>query len=316
MRERIGKFHDIAAAPIVLSHFNETAARSLRQKTHILRVGTPEFKDILVIVTNRYQSQFLIAVHKRLHEFKLLPAHILSLVNDKDRFRYPGWLDFPVKNHSSCPGNHIIGIIKVPHTPDNVKGIGMESLDFHKHSRIANQLCKPLLEFRGSRPGKSQHKELLVLHILKHQYGRKLMHKHPRLSAARSGGYYDTAGFLVIDDFHLSRRKLPEELVVFGRRQIAFDFLDTLTLEVLGYEFPVIHPEVVADVGESGIVVLHHKVCVLPDNVDLLDFLSVELIQHLVVIFLVLELGILYTADIHSIVYHEESAFYFQRSNF
>ena len=168
--ERIGKLHDIATAAVVLNHFNKTAALPRRQHLQIFGIGTSEFIDVLVVIPDRNHPQLLIAVHKRLHEFKLLPAHILSLVNDKDRFRYPGWLDFPVKNHSSCPGNHIIGIIKVPHTPENVKGIGMESLDFHKHSRIANQLCKPLLEFRGSRPGKSQHKELLVLDILKHQY--------------------------------------------------------------------------------------------------------------------------------------------------
>ena len=99
----------------------------------------------------------------------LFHAHVLRLINHQHRLANPVGLHFSLFNHLRSLPHHVLYFLQVTNQAQQVKTIGMKSLDFHVVRRIANQFHQPLLEFRGSRPGESQHQQLLVLHILQQQ---------------------------------------------------------------------------------------------------------------------------------------------------
>ena len=109
---------------------------------------------------------------------------------------------------------------------------------------------------------------------------------------------------------------LSEKLLVFLRCQVALDLAHPLALEIFRDEFPVVHLEIVLHVLQGRLVVFHHQVGVFAHDMHLLDFLSIELVEHTVVVLLVSGLVVFYPSDVHGVVEHKESAFEFERADF
>ena len=113
------------------------------------------------------------------------------------------------------------------------------------------------------------------------------MHQHTCLSAARPGSHNDTTGVLVGDYLHLAFRQLTEQLFVFRRRQVALYFAYALSLEIFCDELLIIHLEIILHILQRCAVTANHQIGVFTDDMHLLDFLFVKIIEHAVVVFLV-----------------------------
>ena len=165
----IGRCHHMTCTPVILRHLHKAASSLLCQLPHVTGIRATELINILVIVAHSYHPHLLIVVHQRPYQRMLFHAHVLRLINHQHRLANPVGLHFPLFNHLRSLPHHVLYFLQVTNQAQQVKTIGMKSLDFHVVRRIANQFHQPLLEFRGSRPGESQHQQLLVLHILQQQ---------------------------------------------------------------------------------------------------------------------------------------------------
>ena len=153
-----------------------------------------------------------------------------------------------------------------------------------------------------------------MLHVLEQQQRRQLVDQHPCLTASRPCCDDDAPGLLVGDNLHLPGRQLPENLVVFLRRDVTLDLAEPFALEILGDELLVVHLEIVLHKPESLIVVSDHEVGILAYDVHLLDFLLVELVEHPVVADFEFR-AVLHPMNCHGIVKHEESSFKLHQPN-
>ena len=90
--------------------------------------------------------------------------------------------------------------------------------------------------------------------------------------------------------------------MIFLRRDIAFYFQETLSFEILGDKILVINLEIVLHILQSGIVVFHHHIGVLTNDMDLLLLLFIELIQHAVILFGVTIFRFFQPMDLHGVV--------------
>ena len=114
------------------------------------------------------------------------------------------------------------------------------------------------------------------------------MHEDFGLSTAWTSCNHNAARFLVSNNFPLSFRHIPEQLFVFSLGDILFNFGRAFSLEIFVDEQLVVHLKIILDVLEGCFIVLYHKVCILANDMNLLDFLFVELIEHAVIALLVL----------------------------
>ena len=142
------------------------------------------------------------------------------------------------------------------------------------------------------------------------------MHQHPCFTTAWTSCYDDAVRLLVGDNLHLCFRQQLKQLLIFLRCEIPFYFSDTLTFEILSHKVLVICLEVILHILQCRIIISHHQIGIFANDMNLLNFLLVEFVQHSVVFLLVSEFAVFYSANVHSVVEHQKSAFEFQRTNF
>lgn len=163
----VGNIDYLARTAVILGHFDHTPTRQHRQLTHILRISPSELKDILVIITDSNDSHILEVFDKSLDQGKIVGAHILRLINDQDRLAYLGWLHITTRYHLCSSSHHIIGLIQIAYSSEQVKTIRVEGLNFNKMGGVAYEGQQALLEFGSSSTRESEHKKLFVLDIFK-----------------------------------------------------------------------------------------------------------------------------------------------------
>ena len=190
--QAIGCTYNLAGTTIVLSHLYHTATGQHRQLLHIPRIGPSKLKNILIIITDSNNPHIFEIGHKSLDQCKIIRAHILRLINDQDCLAYLGWLHVTTRYHLCCSSYHIIGLIQIAYSPEQVKTIRMKSLDFDKMSGITNELHQALLELGSCRTGECKHKQLLMLDVFKQKKGSQFMNQHTSLATARSCCHHNT----------------------------------------------------------------------------------------------------------------------------
>ena len=78
-------------------------------------------------------------------------------------------LHFTIVYHLGSLCHYTTHIVKIAYTSEQIEAIRMECLYFYKVSGIANELHQPLLELCGCGTRECEHKQLLMLDILKQQ---------------------------------------------------------------------------------------------------------------------------------------------------
>ena len=109
----------------------------IAQHTHILRVGTSESEDILVVIAYGNHTHILISFHQSVDECILSLSHILSLIYHQHGFSYLVGFHFVVVNHSGSAFHHIFCVVEVACFAQQVETVGVKSLYFHKMCGIA-----------------------------------------------------------------------------------------------------------------------------------------------------------------------------------
>ena len=71
----------------------------------------------------------------------------------------------------------------------------------------------------------------------------------------------------------------------------------------------VVHLEVILHILQGGIVIPYHQVGIFAHNVNLLNLLLVEFIEHAVILLLIAEAKFLGALNRHRIVEYQESSF-------
>ena len=314
--ECVGEVYHMARAAVVLGHFDEASVRFLQQAAHVARVGAAELEDVLVVVSDGYDAHLLVGGHQGMHQGILLVAHVLRFVYDKYGFGYAVRLHLSAVNHTGGAFHHILDVIEVADAAQQVEAVGVECLDFDEVGGVAYESHQALLELYGRRARECEHQQLLVLDVLEQKQGCEFMDQHARLSAAGACRHHDAARLLVGDDLHLFFGQCPEDMPVLLRGDIPLYLAQAVSLEVSGYEPPVVHLEVVLHVLQGGVVVAHHQIGVFAHDMHLLYLLPVEFAEHAVVLLLVALPVVLEAADVHGIVEHQEAALEFQRPDF
>ena len=78
-------------------------------------------------------------------------------------------LHFTIVYHLGSLCHYTTHIVKIAYTPEQVEAIRMECLYLNKVGSIANKLHQSLLELSSSGTRECEHKQLLMLDILKQQ---------------------------------------------------------------------------------------------------------------------------------------------------
>ena len=156
-QEPVGKIHRMARTAVILGHFDKCTSGFLRQPVHIIRIGTSEFIDVLVIVSHCYHTHFFIVGHQSLYKCVFFCSHVLGFVYNQycltDFVRFYFFLTY----HLGCLWNDILWIFKISYPSQEIEAIGVECFYFDKMGCIAYQLHKPLFELRSGCPWKCQH---------------------------------------------------------------------------------------------------------------------------------------------------------------
>ena len=71
----------------------------------------------------------------------------------------------------------------------------------------------------------------------------------------------------------------------------------------------VVHLEVILHILQGGVVIPYHQVGIFAHDVNLLNLLLVELIEHAIILLLIAQSGFLDTLNRHRIVEYQESSF-------
>ena len=120
----------------------------------------------------------------------------------------------------------------------------------------------------------------------------------------------------IVDNFLLYIGKITKQLIISVGCDISLNLFCALSLKILRNEFFEFHIEVILNKLQGGIIIAHHKICVLTYDVDLTDFLLIKFVKQSIIVNLVFNSVISYdTLDFHGIVENEESAFKFQRTD-
>ena len=97
-----------------------------------------------------------------------------------------------------------------------VEVVGMERLDLDKTRRIPYQPHQATSEFINCRPGKCQHQQFLILHILHSHNSCQLMDQQFGLPASGTGSHQQVPVLPIVQNRQLSRRELPESCLNFA----------------------------------------------------------------------------------------------------
>ena len=76
----VGNIDYLARTAVILGHFDKCTSGFLRQPVHIIRIGTSEFIDVLVIVSHCYHTHFFIVGHQSLYKCVFFCSHVLGFV--------------------------------------------------------------------------------------------------------------------------------------------------------------------------------------------------------------------------------------------
>ena len=142
------------------------------------------------------------------------------------------------------------------------------------------------------------------------------MNQHTCFSTAGTCCDNNTTRILVGNNLHLAFRQLTEQLSIFLRRQITLYFIYPVPFEIFRDKFLIVHLEIVPHILQSCIIILHHQIGILTHDMNLLNLLLVEFIQHSVVIQLISRFIVLYSLDIHGVIKNQKTAFKFERTDF
>ena len=286
----------------------------MRKLKHVVGAGSAKLIDVLVVIAHSNHTYIVIDSHQRPDKRILLFVHVLRLINDQHRLADPVHLHFTADNHLGGLRHHVLHLLQTAVAPYEVEAIGMEGLDVHIIDGITYQFYQAAFKFCGCRPGKSEHQELLMLHILKQQERSQLAYQHKCLAAAGTCGHHDTLGDIVGDDFVLAVGKAVEQLMIMRRRDVARYLFGPVALEIFPHKQLVVHLEIVTHIPQGRLIVAHHQIGILSHDMHLLDFLLVELIKHAIILFLELQAPVFFPPYLHGLIEHKETTLYLERA--
>ena len=159
-----------------------------------------------------------------------------------------------------------------------------------------------MLEFGGGGTRKSNHQQLLVLHIFEQKQRGKFVHQYASFATSRTGSHHYAARVLIADNLHLLGRECSKYLFIPLGREIATYFLLSITLKILCNKIFVVHFEVVLHILQSRIIVAHHNIGKFAHYVHLLYLLLIEVVEHAVILLLIAHFIILDAGNIHSVI--------------
>ena len=113
------------------------------------------------------------------------------------------------------------------------------------------------------------------------------MYQHARLATAWTCRHYNTTRLTVLYNLFLSSRQLSEKLAIFGRSNVAVDFIHTIALKVLADKLAIVHLKIVVHVLQGSVIVADHQIGVFAHYMYLLNLLLIEFIERTIVVLLI-----------------------------
>ena len=274
----VGERDDQPAAAPVLDHLEAFGVPLRDERTEVFGVGSPEFVDVLIVVSHGNDAHRLIADHQGVDEREVVFVHVLRFVDDEHGLGNSGGLHAAVTNQRRGTGNDVLRFLQRAGAAEDVEAEAVKRSDFDIMGGGADQIDQALFEFGGGRAGEGEHQELLGADVLLHQKGGELVHEHAGLAAAGSRRDGDVLGAR-IDDGLLLRRQTAENALVLMLGHVEPEFLRLGPAEVAGNEGAVVEMEVVLHVAQRQVVVLHHQIGVFADDVNLLNLLLIVRVE-------------------------------------
>ena len=152
-------------AAIILRHLNESAILGLGQFVEILRIGTSELVDVLVVIAHGYHPHFFVGMYEGSNQGIIILAHILRFVDYEHSLADAIRLHFSCIDHFCRLSYHVSRLVQIAHSAQQVEAIRMESLDLYKVGGVADELHQALFKFGGCCTREGEHQELLMLYI-------------------------------------------------------------------------------------------------------------------------------------------------------
>ncbi len=134
----IGKRNNIARASVIVQQLILFRIVPRQKLLKIAGTRPAELIDVLVVIPHSNHAQIVIALNQGTDKSVLVLIHVLCLVNHKHRLCNPPDFHVAVCNHPRRILYNRLGILKIPHSPDEVKTIRMKCFDFYKARRISD----------------------------------------------------------------------------------------------------------------------------------------------------------------------------------
>ena len=137
------------------------------------------------------------------------------------------------------------------------------------------------------------------------------MHQYSRFSATRPGSNHYVLAVFIFYYFSLPRRKLVNDFMILLWSDVVVDFVFAISLEIFLQEHLVFQGKIIAHKSQRLLAIANHHVGVFANDVDLLHFHLVEIIQLFVVVdFIFYQIVLFDSVYFKSIIQDQKAVFY------